>query len=43
MSHQLDSSSRVGAERSFQAVFALSGAIFRVNSCHMYELKGSGH
>src|SRR5947208_9951017 len=32
--HQLDSGNRVGAERSFQALCALSRAIFRVNSCY---------
>ena len=41
--HQIDSSSQVGAERSFQAVFALSGAIFRVKSIHMCDLKGTEH
>ena len=41
--HQIDSGSQVGAERSFQAVFALSGAIFRVKSLHMCDLKGTEH
>ena len=41
--HQLDSGSRVGPERSFQAVFAISRAIFRVKSPHMCDLKATDY
>ena len=40
---QLDSSNRVGAERNFQALFALSRAIFRVKSRYMCDLKATDH
>jgi hypothetical protein len=40
---QLDSSRPVGAEHSFQALFALSGAFFCVKSRQMCELKANDH